>query len=263
MARLADTLNPERASKESVRITKDQLVLAMLAVLGGESREISERELFLACWHAFPNAMRWADTALPKSTFTASLRRLDADGVLTRVGKQARPVRQKRTQRAALEAGRSGVVKARIPTGGLIQAGLSAEDIQAVESLVVPPDAYRNVNPGVLVALCLKPKGKGGLGWRSVDAQLILGVCLAPGPEFPDTDQLRGAVRVAAEKGWVDGQLRLTDRGRNGIRQPLHLHQGRSICVAQNWGIPLGCASRRNGRLRRLPELQEPCRDQR
>lgn len=56
-------------------VTKDELILAMLAVLGGENREINERDFFLASWHAFPNAMRWVDTALPNpETFMASLR---------------------------------------------------------------------------------------------------------------------------------------------------------------------------------------------
>src|SRR5438034_11632368 len=104
--------------------SKDDLILAMLAVLGGENREVNERDLFLACWHAFPNAMRWADTALPNpDTFTASLRRLDADRIITRIGKQARSKAKKRPRAAAFEAGRSGVVKARVNEGGLEKAG--------------------------------------------------------------------------------------------------------------------------------------------
>ena len=38
--------------------SKDDLVLAALAVLGGETRDVNERDAFLACWHAFPNTMR-------------------------------------------------------------------------------------------------------------------------------------------------------------------------------------------------------------
>jgi len=71
--------------------SKDQLVLAMLAVLGGERDEVNERDLFLACWHAFTNAMRWANTSLPNpDTFTAALRRLDAHSLIKRSGKTQR-----------------------------------------------------------------------------------------------------------------------------------------------------------------------------
>lgn len=45
--------------------SKDDLIMAMLAVMGGATREVNERDLFLAAWHAFPNAMRWVDTPLP------------------------------------------------------------------------------------------------------------------------------------------------------------------------------------------------------
>ena len=89
-------------------LSKDQLILAMLAGLGGDRREINERDLFLACWHAFPNAMRWTDTALPNpDTFTASLRRLDADGIIERIGKQERSRRKSRRRQASTSAVRS------------------------------------------------------------------------------------------------------------------------------------------------------------
>src|SRR3954466_13854764 len=89
--------------------TKDELILAMLAFLGGEEREINERDLFLASWHAFPNTMRWVDTALPNpDTFTASLRRLDQRGYITRIGKQERAKRRSRRRKAGLGPGRSG-----------------------------------------------------------------------------------------------------------------------------------------------------------
>src|SRR5689334_399697 len=78
------------------RLSKDNLVLGMLAVLGGDRDAINERDLFLACWHAFPNTMRWTDTALPNpDTFTASLRRLDARKFIAREGKQRRARRGK------------------------------------------------------------------------------------------------------------------------------------------------------------------------
>src|SRR5437868_4476457 len=98
----------------------------MLAVLGGETRDVNERDLFLASWHAFPNTMRWVDTALPNpDTFTASLRRLDQKGAIVRVGKQQRQPRRRR-RKTALDAGR-GVVKARVAEGGLERLGVRAE----------------------------------------------------------------------------------------------------------------------------------------
>src|SRR3954454_13129943 len=113
-------------------LSKDQRILAMLAVLGRDRREVNERDLFLACWHAFPNAMRWTDTALPNpDTFTASLRRLDADGVINRIGKQERS-RRKGRRRQAVDVGRSGVVKAQINDGGLAKAGVTDADIERV-----------------------------------------------------------------------------------------------------------------------------------
>ena len=125
-------------------LSKDQLVAAMLAAMGGDRRDVNERDLFLACWHAFPNAMRWADSALPNpDTFTASLRRLDADGVIVRIGKQVRAKSKKVPRRAALEVGRSGVVKARIKEGGLEKAGITEEEVEAVRGLAPAPESYR------------------------------------------------------------------------------------------------------------------------
>jgi hypothetical protein len=91
--------------------TKDELIVAMLAVLGGEEREVNERDFFLASWHAFPNAMRWVDTALPNpETFMASLRRLDQRHQITRTGKQRRVQGKRRPSRRSLaDPGRSGV----------------------------------------------------------------------------------------------------------------------------------------------------------
>ena len=121
-------------------ISKDDLVLSNAAALGGESTEVNERDLFLACWHAFPATMRWVDTALPNpDTFTASLRRLDQRDYIVRIGKQKRQKRRRRpsTRRTILDApGKAGVVKARIAEGGLAAAGLEAATVAAVARLL-------------------------------------------------------------------------------------------------------------------------------
>ena len=106
--------------------SKDNLVLAAVAAMGGESQDVNERDAFLACWHAFPNTMRWVDTALPNpETFTAALRRLEQRGYIQRVGKQRRAAgrRGPSRRRTIVDPGRSGVVKARVVEGGLEAAG--------------------------------------------------------------------------------------------------------------------------------------------
>ena len=61
-------------------------------------------------WHAFPNTMRWVDTALPNpDTFTASLRRLDQRGMIQRIGKQQR--RWPRTRFTCKDGVRCGPVR--------------------------------------------------------------------------------------------------------------------------------------------------------
>src|SRR5829696_2692015 len=126
-------------------VKKDYLVLAMLAVMGGEEHAVNERDLFLSCWHAFPNAMRWVDTALPNpDTFTAALRRLDAAGIIERLGKQVRDTRRRRKspRRNQLDAGRSGVVKARIREGGLETARITSELLTDVRRMALTPESY-------------------------------------------------------------------------------------------------------------------------
>src|SRR4051794_15246761 len=143
-------------SNPTEALSKDQLVLAMLAAMGGDRQEVNERDLFLACWHAFPNAMRWADSALPNpDTFTASLRRLDADGAIKRLGKQERARKRKSSRRkTALDAGRSGVVKARIADAGLERAGVTNEVVEEVAKLMPPAATYEHMRPATLIALC-------------------------------------------------------------------------------------------------------------
>jgi hypothetical protein len=210
-------------------LSKDQLVLAMLAVLGGERREVNERDLFLACWHAFPNAMRWTDTALPNpDTFTASLRRLDADGLIERVGKQERSRRRSR-RRQAIEVGRSGVVKARIMDGALEKAGLVPEAIDQVRRLVPPPDAYRAVDDATLIALCIRMRRD---DQRHVDEGALVETAFhkfpaafayAERPEFPDTGRIKTGLVEAIQRGLVTKGLELTGDGRDEIERHANL----------------------------------------
>jgi len=200
-------------------LSKDQLILAMLAALGGERREINERDLFLACWHAFPNAMRWTDTALPNwDTFTASLRRLDADGVVERIGKQERS-RRKTRRRQAVEVGRSGVVKAQIPEGGLARAGLSESDVERIRRLLPSPDSYRAVPPPVLLAISIKARRDEN---RSVDEGALVETAFhkfpavfsyPERPEFPDIARIKEAIAGAIAAGFVSSGLELTPFG--------------------------------------------------
>jgi hypothetical protein len=207
-------------------LSKDQLVAAMLAAMGGERREVNERDLFLACWHAFPNAMRWADSALPNpDTFTASLRRLDADGVIVRVGKQARAKSRKSTRRAALEVGRSGVVKARVKEGGLEKAGISREDVEAVRTLAPAPESYRRVSPWLLVLLCIAAREAEG---RATDEGALVETAFhkfpavfayPPRPEFPDVERIRSAVADARSAGLINERLELTEAGKSKVEE--------------------------------------------
>lgn len=202
-------------------LSKDQLVAAMLAALGGERRDVNERDLFLACWHGFPNAMRWADTALPNpDTFTASLRRLDADGVITRLGKQARAKSKKSPRRAALEIGRSGVVKARIRDGGLEKAGITADHIEAVRGLAPAPETYRGVPRFALVAVCIAAREAES---RVTDEGALVETAFhkfpavfayRQRPEFPDVEAVRAAVAEARARDLLGDGFALTDAGR-------------------------------------------------
>jgi hypothetical protein len=205
--------------------TKDELILAMLAVLGGESRDVNERDLFLESWHAFPNTMRWVDTALPNpDTFTASLRRLDQRGLVQRVGKQQRIRRGQRARpKAAFDPGRSGVVKARVMEGGLERAGVSAELVDLVRHLAPDRQAGRTLDPSTLIALCV--------GLREADSRHLDEGALAElafhkfpdrfayeqRPEFPDLERIRAAIRAAIDKQLIDSDYALTPTGRESV----------------------------------------------
>jgi hypothetical protein len=201
-------------------LSKDHLILAMLAGLGGDRREINERDLFLASWHAFPNAMRWADTALPNpDTFTASLRRLDADGIIERIGKQERS-RRKSRRRQAVDVGRSGVVKARIVDGGLAKAGLTEGDVERVRRLLPSPDSYRAVPDPVLLAVSIKARRDES---RHVDEGALVETAFhkfpaafayRERPEFPDIARVKDAIAGAIRDGMITRDFELTAAGR-------------------------------------------------
>lgn len=195
--------------------TKDELILAMLAVLGGESREINERDLFLAAWHAFPNAMRWVDTPLPNpDTFTASLRRLDQRGLITRSGKQQRK-RGHSSRRSLLDVGRS-VVKARIVEG----TTLDRELIEEVRRLVPDPELTQSLTDAALITLCIGLRIDES---RHVDEGALVELAFHKfagrfayrwRPEFPDIEAIREAICEAKNEGLLDSRLALTAAGR-------------------------------------------------
>jgi hypothetical protein len=206
--------------------SKDDLVLATLAVLGGESTEVNERDLFLACWHAFPATMRWVDTALPDpATFTASLRRLDQRGHIVRVGKQKRRKgRSKRTparRKTVLDApGKPGAVKARIPEGGLEAAKLDRALVEQVAGLLPNQSGSRSLTDAAAIAICLSLREKGG---RRIDEGALVELAFhrfpdhfayAERPEFPDLEKIRKAIAAARQKGWLGNGLELTEGGR-------------------------------------------------
>lgn len=205
-------------------ISKDDLVLATLAALGGESTEVNERDLFLACWHAFPAAMRWVDTALPNpDTFTASLRRLDQRGYIVRVGKQKRQKRRRRapTRRKTIldVPGKAGVVKARIADGGLASAGLEANTVAAVARLL-PDQGSKEISDPHAIAVCVGVRAKSG---QRLDEGGLVELAFhrfpdhfaySERPEFPDLERIRKAVQSARAEGLLDEQFGLTEKGR-------------------------------------------------
>ncbi len=197
--------------------SKDDLILAMLAVMGGETREVNERDLFLAAWHAFPNAMRWVDTPLPNpDTFTASLRRLDQRKLIVRSGKQQRQHGRRRSSRRSLaEPGRSGVVRARIAEGVDIDQELIAE----VRRLLPPRELVESLDDAALIALCVGLRVDDG---RHVDEGVLVELAFHKfasrfaykmRPEFPDVERVRGGILAAREQGLLDDGLRLTKAG--------------------------------------------------
>ncbi len=234
-------------------LSKDQLVAAMLAAMGGDRRDVNERDLFLACWHAFPNAMRWADSALPNpDTFTASLRRLDADGVIVRIGKQVRAKSKKVPRRAALEVGRSGVVKARIKEGGLEKAGITEEEVEAVRGLAPAPESYRGSPRPLLVLLCIAARDAEG---RVTDEGALVETAFhkfpavfayAPRPEFPDVETVRAAVSEARASGLIGSRFELTDAGKRMVNEHGSSPRAEHRCVRklQDRCLPLCAATR-------------------
>jgi hypothetical protein len=209
--------------------SKDDLVLAAVAALGGESQDVNERDAFLACWHAFPNTMRWVDTALPNpETFTASLRRLEQRGYLRRIGKQQRATGRRSTssrRRTIIDPGRSGVVKARIVEGGLSQAGVSSELVAEVVRLVPDAERIRTFSDAALVALCVSLREDGG---RQLDEGSLVELAFhkfpsrfsfTPRPEFPDTSRIHKGIEEAVSDGLLDRSLVLTGAGRRSVAE--------------------------------------------
>jgi len=208
--------------------SKDDLVLAAVAALGGESQDVNERDAFLACWHAFPNTMRWVDTALPNpETFTASLRRLEQRGYLRRVGKQQRATgrRSAARRRTVIDPGRSGVVKARIVEGGLQLAGVSPELVADVARLVPDAERIHSFSDAALVALCVGLREDGG---RQLDEGSLVELAFhkfpsrfsfTPRPEFPDTSRIHKGLEEAMSDGLLDPGLALTSGGRQRVAE--------------------------------------------
>jgi len=203
--------------------SKDDLVLAAVAALGGENHDVNERDAFLACWHAFPNTMRWVDTALPNpETFTASLRRLEQRGYIRRVGKQQRSTgrRSSSRRRTIVDPSRSGVVKARIVEGGLDTAGVSPELVAEVARLVPDADSIGSLSDAALVALCVGLREEDG---RHLDEGALVELAFhkfpsrfsfGPRPEFPDTYRIHRGIEDAARDGLLNSDLALTADGR-------------------------------------------------
>lgn len=205
--------------------SKDQLVLAMLAVMGGDHGEVNERDLFLACWHAFTNAMRWTDTSLPNpDTFTAALRRLDAHGLIKRSGKTQRDTRRKRrspSRRASvLQAGRSGVVKASVAPGALEKARITTELLNEVRALRIPEEQYASTDPVTLMVTCIHLRQEAD---RHLDEGALIETAFhrfpaafayPERPEWPDIQRCREAIGAARERGLINSSFALTERGR-------------------------------------------------
>ena len=213
----------ETQASVTERLSKDDLVLGMLAVLGGDRESVNERDLFLACWHAFPNTMRWTDTALPNpDTFTASLRRLDARKLIAREGKQRRARRGRSSsgrRRPALDVARSGIVKARLAAQALERAEITEADLADLRELRPEPASYKSVAPEVLVASVVRSREAAG---RPSDEGTLLETVFhkfpavfayEARPEFPDTDCVRQAIRRAVERGLLTDRLVVTEAG--------------------------------------------------
>lgn len=204
-------------------VKKDHLILGMLAVMGGENAEINERDLFLDCWHAFPNAMRWVDTALPNpDTFTAALRRLDAQKLIVRKGKQARSKRRK-TVRKVYDAGRSGVVRARLADDALERAGITPDRLAAIRQLAPDQPLARRADDAELIALCIALRAEHG---RNVEEGALVETAFHKFParfayaerrEFPDVEAIRSALSKARHRHLIDSANGLTNEGKTVV----------------------------------------------
>lgn len=207
-------------------VSKDDLVLATLAALGGETTQVNERDLFLACWHAFPATMRWVDTALPNpDTFTAALRRLDKRGYILRVGKQkrvkGRGKRASARRKTVLDApGKVGVVKARIADGGLEAAELDRAVVEQVARMLPNSSGSGSLSDATAIAICVGLREKGG---RGLDEGALVELAFhrfpdhfayTERPEFPDLERIRSAVTAARGEGLLGAGLALTEHGR-------------------------------------------------
>lgn len=203
--------------------TKDDLILAMLAVLGGEEREVNERDFFLASWHAFPNAMRWVDTALPNpETFMASLRRLDQRGQITRTGKQQRQRIKRRSNRRSLsDPGRSGVVRTRIVEGVTVDREL----VDEIRRLLPPRELTESLSNAALITLCVALRIDDG---RHVDEGALVELAFHKfagrfayklRPEFPDIEAIRAGIMAAQQDGLLGDRLTLTAAGRKLVAE--------------------------------------------
>lgn len=205
-------------------ISKDDLVLATLAALGGGSTEVNERDLFLACWHAFPAVMRWVDTALPNpDTFTASLRRLDQRGYIVRIGKQKRKKGRRRSssrRKTILDApGKAGVVKARVAEGGLAAANVETNVVEAVAQLL-PNQGSGAVTDSHAITICIGVREQSG---QQLDEGGLVELAFhrfpdhfaySERPEFPDLERIRSAVAAGRNEGLINSALALTEKGR-------------------------------------------------
>ncbi len=203
--------------------SKDDLVLAAVAVLGGENYDVNERDAFLACWHAFPNTMRWVDTALPNpETFTASLRRLEQRGYVRRLGKQQRATSRLKgaPKRTPLEVARSGVVKTRIVEDGLSKAGVTPDLVEAVRRLIPDAESISSFSDAGLTVICVGLREDDG---RPLDEGTLVELAFhkfpsrfsfTARPEFPDTDKIRRGIGDAQRDGLMNHDLTLTAAGR-------------------------------------------------
>jgi hypothetical protein len=173
--------------------------------------------------------MRWTDTALPNpDTFTASLRRLDADGSIERIGKQER-ARRKSRRRQAVDVGRSGVVKAQIVEGGLAKAGLTEADVERVRRLLPAPDSYMAVPDPVLLAVSIKARRDEN---RHVDEGALVETAFhkfpaafayRERPEFPDIARIKDAISSSIRDGLITPDFELTGAGHSEVEKHSNL----------------------------------------